>query len=319
MAVIRAEKPFSLAIFGVAIVRAERPQWLRSSPILTTQVGRYSIQVPSINPLSTGYSRNPDYTGQLGRIASLLVTKFPNLAAIDIGANVGDTACIIKTAADIPLLCIEGDVYTFGFLERNIRQFQNTVAHRLFLAEKTETIGATFAKSGWNTTIKPDKADSARKIKVVSLDDFLVTQPNVSNYKLVKIDTEGFDCSIIRGGVKFIQQVHPVITFEYNRDNMEALGEKGLDTLAMLSGFGYSHVFFHDCVGRFFCSASMSDQVLIRDLHDYADGKHGAIYYFDVTIFHESDSDVAQAFAKMERARRDSGTGPHLTQYKEKS
>jgi FkbM family methyltransferase len=233
-----------------------------------------------------------------------LKKKYPGLAAMDIGANVGDTACIIKTAADIPLLCIEGDDYAFGFLEKNIRQFQNTAAHKLFLGEKTGEISAAFEKSGWNTTIKPGESAAAKKIKIAGLDDFLSARPDASAYKLVKIDAEGFDCAIIRGAVKFLKQAHPVLAFEYNRDNMEAIGEGGLDTLSLLAGLGYSQVVFHDCHGRFFSAAPMSDTAFIRDLHDYADGRHGAIYYFDLTLFHEDDAEVAEVFVRTERARR---------------
>ncbi len=292
-----------LSPLGVAIVNAERRPWLRKT-IETVRVGRYPVQMPGISPLVQCYSQFPDSIGQLGRLASLLHGKYPNLAAIDIGANVGDTACIIKSAADIPLLCIEGDDFCFGFLEKNARQFQNVAVHKLFLGEKTEIISATVEKTGWNTTIKPDSDGSAKRIEVTSLDDFLATQPGAADHKLVKIDTEGFDCPIIRGGAKFIQQTHPVIAFEYNRDNMDAIGENGLETLAMLAHLGYSQIVFHDCHGRFFCPASMSDHALIRNLHDYADGKHGAIYYFDITIFHKDDDDVAQAFIKAEQVQR---------------
>jgi FkbM family methyltransferase len=292
-----------LSPVGFTFVRAEKQPWFRPG-IATTTVGRYSIQIPAINPLSTLYVKNPGYTGHLGRLAALLKAKYPGLAAIDIGANVGDTACIIKSAADIPLLCIEGDDFSFGFLEKNMKQFRDVAVHKLFLGERSGVISAAFEKTGWNTTIKPDKAASATKIDVVSLDDFLATQSNVADYKLVKIDTEGFDCPIIRGGAKFIQQSHPVIAFEYNRDNMDAIGENGADTLAMLSRLGYSQIFFHDCNGRFFSSASMSDHQTVQDLLDYADGKLGTIYYFDITVFHEDDRAIAVEFAKMERALR---------------
>jgi hypothetical protein len=50
--------------------------------------------------------------------------KFSFLAVVDVGANVGDTACIIKTAEEVPILCIEGDEYIFDFLQKNIAQFQ---------------------------------------------------------------------------------------------------------------------------------------------------------------------------------------------------
>ncbi|MGA2852685.1 MAG: FkbM family methyltransferase [Verrucomicrobiota bacterium] len=292
-----------LSPLGIALVRTEKTPWLRKTTEIV-QVGSYSIQMPGISPLVKCYSQFPESVGHLGRLASLLKEKYLHLGAIDIGANVGDTACIIKSSADIPLLCIEGDDFCFGFLEKNVKQFQKVAVHKLFLGEKTGIISAAFEKTGWNTTIKPGNGVSAKKINVTSLDDFLATQPDAANFKLIKIDTEGFDCAIIRGGAKFIQKTHPVIAFEYNRDNMEALGEKGLDTLLLLSSLGYSQVVFHDCAGRFFCPATLSNQSLIKDLHDYADGRHGAIYYFDLTVFHENDSDVAKAFVSAERMWR---------------
>jgi FkbM family methyltransferase len=268
------------------------------------QVGRYLIQVPGTNQLSATYAAFPDYSGHLGRLTTLLNNKYPGLTGLDIGANVGDTACIIKSAADIRLLCIEGDDLTFGLLEQNIRQFNNVSAYKMFLGEKTETISATLDKVGWNTTLIPNTAQNGKKIKIISLDDFLVTQSDTAAIKLVKIDTEGFDCSIIRGARKFLGRAEPVITFEYNRGNMDAIGEKGLDTLAMLSDLGYSLFGLHDASGRFFTMAPLSNDELIRDVHDYADGRNGTMPYYDFTLFHERDRDVAEGFSKIERARR---------------
>jgi FkbM family methyltransferase len=294
-------KVLAPAGFAVQRVKKNNP-W--GSAIVTTRIGRFSIRVPRTNQVSTEYQDNPCYMSELAELASLLKKKYPGLSAIDIGANVGDTACIIKTAVDIPLVCIEGNDYTFGLLEENIRQFQNVTAYKLFLGEKTGTMTATFEKAGWNTTIKPGQGDGAQTISLVSLDDFLATKPVASGCKLMKIDTEGFDCSIIRGAAKFLQQSRPALMFEYNRDNMEAIGEKGTDTLAMLRDLGYSQVIFHDCNGRFFTANALSDDALVGDLLDYADGKHGAIYYFDLTMFHREDTDVALEFIKAERARR---------------
>ena len=292
-----------LAPAGFAVQRVKKTNpW--GSAIVTARVGRFSIQVPRTNQVSTEYQDNPGYMGELAALASLLKKKFPDLSAIDIGANVGDTACIIKTAADIPLVCIEGDDYTFGLLQENLRQFQNVKAYKLFLGEKSGTMAATFEKAGWNMTIKPGQGDGAQTISLTTLDDFLAKEQIASGCKLLKIDTEGFDCSIIRGAAKFLAQARPALMFEYNRDNMEAIGEKGTATLAMLRDLGYSQVVFHDCYGRFFTAAELSDDALVGDLLDYADGRHGAIYYFDLTMFHREDTDVALEFIKAERARR---------------
>jgi Methyltransferase FkbM domain len=79
-------------------------------------------------------------------------------------------------------------------------------------------------------------------VNLTRLDDFIFSEPGWQTFKLVKIDAEGFDCSIIRGATNFLRDVHPVIHFEYNRENMHAIGEPGIDTLLLLSGLGYSHV-----------------------------------------------------------------------------
>src|ERR1700750_901372 len=123
-----------LSPFGLAINRVEKQpwKWLRAGQAagkeagqeirereaaVTIQVGRYSIQIPSQSPLSAWYSHQ---AAELGRLTTLVKKKFSFLAVVDIGANVGDTACIIKTAEEVPILCIEGDEYIFGFLQRNM-------------------------------------------------------------------------------------------------------------------------------------------------------------------------------------------------------
>ena len=292
-----------LAPAGLAVQRVKKNNpW--GSAIVPARVRRFTIKVPRTNQVSTEYQDNPGYMSELAALASLLKKKFPGFSAIDVGANVGDTACVIKSEADIPITCIEGDDYTFALLQENIRQFQNVTAHKLFLGEKTGTMAATFEKAGWNTTIKPGQGAGTQAISITSLDDFLAAKPVAPGCKLLKIDTEGFDCSIIRGAAKFLAQSHPALMFEYNRDNMDAIGEKGTDTLAMLRDLGYSQVVFHDCNGRFFTAAALSDDALVGDLLDYADGRHGAIYYFDLTLFHREDNDVALEFIQAERARR---------------
>lgn len=291
-----------LAPAGFAVERVKKSNpWSRG--MRATRIGRFSIQIPGTNPLSSVYVDYPDTMAELGILVGLLKKKYPNLSVIDIGANVGDTACIIKTAADVPLLCIEGDDYTFELLQQNLSQFQNISAQKLFLGEQTGNMNAAIEKGGWNTTLKPGQSTGAQTVRIVSLDDFLVGHP-VANCKLLKVDTEGFDCSIIRGAKKFLQQARPVITFEFNRDNMQAIGENGLGTLALLRDLGYRPIAFHDCYGRFFTGAASLDEALVRDVLDYTDGRRTALYYFDLTVFHHDDTDIALEFIKTERARR---------------
>jgi FkbM family methyltransferase len=295
-----------LSPFGVAINRVEKQPWKcfrTTQTVVSFQVGRYSIQIPNKSPSSVMYRQHPATFSALGRLTSLVKKKFSFLAVVDIGANVGDTACIIKTAEEVPILCIEGDEDIFGFLQKNIAQFQNVTARQLFLGENNQKFRASFEMSGWNLTLKPDET-STQAVNLTRLDDFILSEPGWQTFKLVKIDAEGFDCSIIRGATNFLRDVRPVIHFEYNRENMDAIGEPGIDTLLLLSGLGYSHVTIHDPWGRFFCSTTLSEQNFIKDLHDYADSVHGRIPYYDITAFHESDSDLAAEFLEIERRER---------------
>jgi FkbM family methyltransferase len=293
-----------LSPFGLAINRIEKQpvKWFRT--ILTIQVGRYFIRIPSQSPLSRVYGRHPEPLGPLGRLTTLVKKKFCSLAVIDVGANVGDTACIIKTAEDVPVLCIEGDEYIFDFLEKNIAQFQNVTTRKLFLGETTRVIRASFEKSGWNLTVRPNET-SRQVVNLISLDDFIFAEPEWQTFRLLKIDAEGFDCSILRGATNFLREVHPVVHFEYNRENMDPIGEPGIDTLLLLSALGYSHLTFHDPWGRFFCSTSFLEKNFIEDLHGYADSIYGKIPYYDITAFHESDSDLATKFTEIERRERE--------------
>src|SRR5215469_15945296 len=129
-----------LSPLGFAIQRTRKKKWHRRNSIINTKVGRYVIQVPGINPVYGYYEENPDFTCQIGTLTSLVGEKYPQLGVIDIGANVGDTACLIKTAADVPVLCIEGDDKSFEFLQKNLAQFKHATAHKLYLSEKTDTI-----------------------------------------------------------------------------------------------------------------------------------------------------------------------------------
>src|ERR1043165_3157314 len=107
---------------GFAIERTRKTKWVLPNSITETKIGNYLIQVPGLN-LTFHYETKPGYGSQLGRLTSVVRQKHPKLGVVDIGANVGDTACIIKSAEDVPVLCIEGDEKSFAFLQKNIRQF----------------------------------------------------------------------------------------------------------------------------------------------------------------------------------------------------
>lgn len=269
----------------------------------TAKVGNFLIDMPGNNPQISTYKYEPDANSQLARLSVCIANKYPALTVLDIGANVGDTIAVIKTALDIPVIGVEGDDISYGFLEKNTRQFNNITLIKQFLGEKKQTMQVALEKGGWNTTLVPSET-SGQQLHLQTLDEVLAERGLLnSTLKLLKVDTEGFDTIILRGSFGLIEQQKPVIYFEYNKSNMDAIHEDGLATLLSLEKFGYHTIVFFDNRGRYMLSLPMHQQELIRQVHHYADEKNSEIAYYDVCLFHDEDKDLETLFVKGEMQR----------------
>lgn len=285
--------------FGYEVVRIRQRNVKSEIPV---KVGNFTILMKGFSLLPTIFGQNANYSSELGRLVQVCLSKYPDLRLIDIGANYGDSVAIAKSMADISILCIEGDVIAFELLQRNLKQFNHMEALNLYLGEKTEKLKVSMEKEGWNSTIIPETARNSKTIQVHTLDELALQQTDIfAKSKILKIDAEGFDCRIIRGGLAFINAVRPAILFEYNRDNMTRIGESGIETLWLLRKAGYSRIVFFDGTSRLLGSVRLSDTELVQDLHSYADGRGRAIYHYDVCLIHEQDEELAESFVKLSR------------------
>lgn len=295
-----------LGKFGVQVHRVQKENTKNSSKISDVIIAGYPLKVNNLNPLRNWYDSHPHYNSELKRVAKSIQKKYPKSGIIDIGANVGDTLAIIMSEVETEFICIEGDKLVFDLLEQNSSQFKNVKIFNQYLGEFDEDIEAEVTKKGWNSTIKKAGTDNTEKkiIKIKTLDNLLAAEENINNYKLLKVDTEGYDVKIIRGAQKFLKSSKPVICMEYNRDNMNAIGEDGLSTLVLLRELGYDKILIYESEGRLILSTSLREKELIEDLHDYIDGLKSTIYYFDFCIFHESDCDLAVDYISNEKKLR---------------
>jgi len=266
------------------------------------RIGKFDLIFPNFNPLIKTYREQPDFAGEISRLTSAVMKKYPDLVFLDVGANAGDTAARVKLVADIPILSIEGDDISFSYLQRNTRQFEKMTLVKQFLGETEGVINASLDKKGWNTTIVPS-ATGDSSIGIKTLDTVLrETAVPTGRKKIFKVDTEGFDTIIIRGASQFLQEEKPVIYLEFNRDNMNAINEDGLSTILRLTTHGYDKILFFDDRGRYILTTRLNDKPLIESLVNYANGKDGLIYYYNLCIFHEEDSDLALNMAAAEIA-----------------
>jgi hypothetical protein len=83
-------------------------------------------------------------------------------------------------------------------------------------------------------------------------------------------------------------------------DNMKAINENGLNTILGLADLGYENALFFDDRGRYILTTTLNNKELIESLTNYADGKNGLIYYYNLCLFHAEDSDLASKIAEKE-------------------
>jgi len=282
---------------GYDIIKVNQHSADKAHLVKKVKVGNFMIDMPGNNVQISTYKYRPDANNLLGILAVHVAGKYPDATIIDVGANVGDTIAVIKTAIDVPVIGIEGDPVSYRFLEENVKQFSNVHILQQFLGEKQQTVDVSFEKSGWNTTIIPTTEKTGNTIGLKTLDETLAENKlDTKNNKVFKVDCEGFDTIIIRGAENLLTTQKPVIFFEYNKTNMNAIGEDGLATLFSLEKFGYSEVIFFDNYGRFMMNVPLREQGIIKQLHHYTEDGVSQVGYYDICLFHDQDKDIATRF-----------------------
>jgi FkbM family methyltransferase len=267
-------------------------------PLIDYQLNSCKIKIPLSHSLPIVLKQYPDYAKNLARVASCVYHKYPHLTIIDIGANIGDSVYILREKVPCPILCIEGDPGFFRILQTNTAACENVSIKQVFVGTTDEQANkelvivagtAHFAVSS-NTTTTFQKLSS-----------ILSAAPDFLNSKLVKIDTDGFDLSIIRGSLDFIQTLKPVLFFEYDPFFLAKQNDDGISIFAQLHTLGYHSAAIYDNFGNYLISLPLKEQNQIADLHRYLLGRKGE-YYYDICLVHEEDLEIINQLREVEIA-----------------
>jgi hypothetical protein len=109
----------------------------------------------------------PHYRENLGRLAAAVERKYPGRGFIDVGANVGDNAAIVRAHSSLPILCIEGSEFRYEILKKNVRSLEAEVElergrldsilakHPRFQASKILKIDTLDGALEWIATARP--------------------------------------------------------------------------------------------------------------------------------------------------------------------
>jgi FkbM family methyltransferase len=227
----------------------------------------------------------------VGVVAKYVAAKYPSGSVVDIGANIGDTAAMIARYSNHKLILVEPSDYFFGYLERNIRQFQNEViVKKAMVATGRNLAGSLHHHAG--TAYFQESPDGQREFETECLRD--IADPNTH---FVKIDTDGYDVEILANALDWLGAQHPAVVFENSVEDGQDLAAANA-LFDELGNIGYRYFVVWDDPG-FHLVSTTSIQVL-KDLNRYLFKlkEHHfvrAVSNFDVLILHRDDEDIYES------------------------
>lgn len=259
---------------------------------LRYRLGGSELLLPLEHDLPLIRSQYPEYSTNIARLCCYVMEKYPELCLIDIGANVGDTVAIIREHTQCPVLCVEADAHYFELLSENIRraEFQSVEAVRAFVATYTGELKGQLVSSAGTAHFVDSGAD---QMKAISLSCLLNDFPRFQAPKVLKIDTDGYDCSILRSELSWLSERRPVLFFEYDPFFFRGQPYDATRIFEDLSGVGYTFAVLYDNCGDYLTSVDLQcDKQILTDLQNYHVGM-GGMRYLDVAAFHKEDRDIA--------------------------
>ena len=155
-----------------------------------------------------------------------LIPKDKPVNIIDIGANVGLYSLYAKYLSNAHFYSFEPFDINYNLLNENIllNDISNVNTYKIALGEKEckSILNTCISHNGLHTMgdnplrfndIKPVEID------VNTLDNIFFNNDITVDY--IKIDTEGYEYYILKGGEKTIKKYKPIIQIEYNVTNMK--------------------------------------------------------------------------------------------------
>jgi FkbM family methyltransferase len=264
----------------------------------TYDVSGYELHLLPGTRLDVLQRRWPDYDRALGAISRRVFQRYPLAYAVDIGANIGDSAALICGGRPVDVLCIEGMPAFLPILRTNAAIIGPHVRiHAGFVGGDGERIELAHVsqRQGTGSVARAYREGSANGDGVAtarSLNSILAEHSGLGPLKLLKSDTDGSDFKILRESMDVIRREQPVLFFEYDTRRSPDGSHISLDCIDRLIESGYQHFLVYDNFGRLLRSDSRRS--CFEDLNRYLEGKKTAIEYFDICALHREDMSLVE-------------------------
>ena len=156
-----------------------------------------------------------------------------NEVVLDIGGYQGETAIFYsKICKAKKVVVVEPVSVNFKYLLKNIKNFRNIIPIKKAVSDRNEVIRIKYdpiSKMGMSDAGNNFKTE---KVRTITLDK-LVETLGLKNVDLIKIDVEGFEMSVLKGGINMIKKFKPKLIIETHSEKLRN------DVINFLEKLGY--------------------------------------------------------------------------------
>jgi FkbM family methyltransferase len=261
------------------------------------RLGNFLLSAPAGHILFRLLPVEPYRDLMIGLLARDLARKYPGETLLDVGANIGDTAAIMATYSTSPMVLVEPSDFYTTFLKENASGFPNcTTIHKCLVSANASERGVLTHVGG---TAKFERLVAGPAVECKPLAEIAGDRP-----RLIKIDTDGFDLSIIAASLDFLAAKHPCLVFENDPYDAETLSMAN-QVVTDLAGAGYRYFVIFDSAGRHVLSTSELSAVL--DLNRFWHKRltapdAGHCFEQNVVCIPEADQDVFDSLTEYYRS-----------------
>lgn len=221
------------------------------------------------------------YDRQLSVVATYVKKSYKrNINIIDVGANVGDSIMCIGDKENT-YLAIEGVEKYYSLLKKNLVDYSYSLCSVL-CGEKEKKDLKIDVSLGTAKIIKSNSSNCCIK----SLDD--IVEDNRFEPDLLKIDTDGYDFSVIRSGINILSKCKPVLYFEWTAPELLENGEDLVGIFPLLYSIGYKGGVLLDKYGIPMCVFDTGNISFLKDIIGYS---LQTDMYYDVVLIN-SDTNM---------------------------
>lgn len=260
-----------------------------------------NLALPAGHALPVNHAYYPDYSMNLGRLGRLIQAKHADMTAVDIGANVGDSVLIWRHFASFPILAVEGDPRFFDYLVRNVGREPDVELERSFIGDRDQRMRGRLqtAEGTGKLVLDGDPDEEAGGVQLRRLASVIADHPRFAAFRLLKIDTDGFDSLIVRSSLDLLARTRAALFLEYDPYFLEQRDPDPLGLFADLARTGYARFLAYDNFGLLLVTGDVADRRLVEDLHRAFSGWN-CRRYLDLCVFHAEDEDLFETIRASE-------------------